>query len=101
MKHNYPYDDSLIPLLAAGDLQAYRVIYDHYFPIIYRFILKWVKPACRTGRDESFAKEIAQEVFVAVWGKRANYVTVEDLRTCLFTAAKNAVFDALKKLASR
>ena len=54
---------ALMRRLAAGDQQAFTVLYEQYRGVSYSFVLSLVK-------DSSIAKDIVHDVFVKLWLKR-------------------------------
>lgn len=53
-------DERLLIAVAAQDKQAFRDLYDRFAPLVYGL-------ARRTLRDEHFAQEVVQEVFLEIW----------------------------------
>lgn len=78
-----------LALLKAGDEGALRRIFDRYYPLIvgdiYRLLL-----------DEDSCQDIAQEVFVELWKKRAELDIHTSLRAYLRRAAVNKAINYLK-----
>jgi RNA polymerase sigma-70 factor (ECF subfamily) len=83
----------LLAQIAAGDEEAFRQVYDHYRKPIYSY-------AFSLTESKDGASEILQEVFVKVWVNRQKLPEISNFNSWLFTVARNAFYDAIKKLAS-
>lgn len=81
-------DEELVMLLRRGKVSAFEEIYLRY----------WYKLYCiaynQTGIQEE-AKELAQEVFLSLWKRRAD-VEIIHLDLYLTLAIKNQVYDYIK-----
>jgi RNA polymerase sigma-70 factor (ECF subfamily) len=53
-------DERLLEAVAARDQAAFRELYDRFAPTVYGLAL-------RTLRDEHYAQEVVQEVFLEIW----------------------------------
>ncbi|MBI3136703.1 MAG: RNA polymerase sigma factor [Bacteroidetes bacterium] len=69
--------------------REYNSAVDQYADNIYRFVLKHIK-------NTDVAKDIVQETFAKVWIKR-DTVSVEKIRSYLFTTAHHTLIDVLRK----
>jgi len=69
--------------------KEYNNAVDQYADNIYRFVLKHVK-------NVDAAKDIVQETFAKVWVKHEE-VSVQKIRSYLFTAAHHTLIDMLRK----
>lgn len=78
----YPDEQVLLTQIAKGDLAAYRKLFDAYFPDLCNFLLMYL-------HNQSFAEEVALEIFTQVWEKRESLEVRTSLRGYLFTSAKN------------
>lgn len=89
-----PHSESdLLHLLASGDEQAYRLIFDQYWDPVYSTALLLTK-------SSALAEDVAQDVFTVLWEKRAGMAAVEKLEAFLFIMARNLIYTRLRKLAS-
>lgn len=79
--------------LSQGSELAFTRIFDHYRPRIYSVALKMLKSA-------DLAEEVVQEVFLKVWTKREEMVSINNFAGYLFMMARNDIYDRFKKLAS-
>jgi hypothetical protein len=82
----------VIHAFSHGSEPAFRRIYDHYAPAIYRV-------SVRNLQSEQLAADLVQEVFSALWLKKAKFTEPEAVRLFLFTMAKNTAVKYLKKMA--
>ena len=91
-EHNILPDDQsfhyLKEQIAAGDQRAFRELFDHYAEKLSRFAFSIVK-------NKEAALELVDEVFVKFWKQRVNVPAIQNLRTYLYTAVKNAALNYL------
>lgn len=80
----------LLGELRDGDHEAYNVVYRHYRDLIVNFLFKLL-------RSREDAEEIAQNVFMALWERRAELDPEKNVRTLLYTIARNAVMNQFKR----
>lgn len=80
----------LLEALRDGDHEAYKVVYIHYRDMIENFLYKLL-------RSREDAEEIAQNVFMTLWERRAELDPTKNVRTLLFTVARNAVMNQFKR----
>lgn len=73
-----------------GDETAFRDIYLHFSPKIYRFAFSYLK-------DKEHAEEIVQETFLCLWENRRKFGDERPLAPYLFTITKRLVLDQLRK----
>ncbi|MBC8033120.1 MAG: RNA polymerase sigma-70 factor [Chitinophagaceae bacterium] len=91
-KNSY-YEKHLLPLLAKGDENAFRMIYDHHKGRTYRVALKYLKSA-------EIAKEVVQEVFMKLWQNREVIRPDLPVEAWLVRVTMNNTLNRLKKLAN-
>ena len=89
---NSNIDEKVISLIIEGDECAFTQFYNHYHPIVYGIALKIT---CSTDLSE----EIVQEVFMKIWLKRSDLMSIENIEAYLFVIARNKVFKVLKQIA--
>jgi RNA polymerase sigma-70 factor (family 1) len=97
LKKTYPTlenESRLLLLIAKGDEQAFRNLFDHYRDRIYSL-------AMHVLRQEILAEEIVQDVFMRVWQHRTKLDTVQYFPSYLKTIARNVVYDYLRLLATQ
>lgn len=81
---------NLKSLIAKSDKNAFAVVFREYYGKVLKFVSSIV-------RDESQAKDLAQEVFIRLWEKRKRLQTVQSLDDYLFIMSRNICFDYLRK----
>ncbi|HEY0177380.1 MAG TPA: sigma-70 family RNA polymerase sigma factor [Pedobacter sp.] len=81
----------LLVQIASGDNDAYRKLYTHYAPKLYRFIY----PFAHQSKEET--EEVIQEIFLKVWLKRHRLINITSVKAYLFKMAKNHLIDELQK----
>jgi RNA polymerase sigma-70 factor (ECF subfamily) len=75
--------------IAAGDIAAFKTLFDAYFDALYRFALRYL-------RSPEEAKDLVHDVFLQVWRHRQRIGLERDLRTYLYATARNQALDRLK-----
>ncbi len=90
--HDYTTDPDVQLMLdfQAGDKQAFETLMRKYFPRVLNFIYRYV------GQRE-LAEELTQEVFIKVYKTAHKYTVKSKLQTWLFTIAKNASLNELRR----
>lgn len=79
----------LLGLLRKGDHAAFKTVYIHYYAPIESFLFRLLR-----SHDE--AEEICQNVFLVLWERRAELDPSRNIKTLLYTIAKNAVMNLFK-----
>lgn len=93
--HEIPLrEHELLKRIAADDKDAYREVFARYWDAVY-------SAALLLTRTPEIAEDIAQDIFVMLWEKRAQLVQVEKLEPYLFISARNLIYSRLRKLASQ
>jgi len=77
-------DGELVQQILSGSRQHFEILYDSYFPRVYRFALK------RLG-DPAEAEDVAQEVFFTVFRALASYQGNAPLLIWIFGITRNTV----------
>ena len=85
----------LMQRCVEGDRQAFATLYSHYAPLLY----KAVYPL--TNRSKEDTEEIIQELFVKIWDRRDNLLTIQSFRPFIFRLARNRVIDWYRKNESK
>ena len=83
-------DEILIRKYLAGDEQSLELLIKQYLKPVYSFVSRYV------GNGQE-AEDITQEVFVRVWRNLKKFDQNKSFKTWLFSIAKNASLDFLKK----
>lgn len=77
--------------VAAGDQLAFSTLVKRYTPVIYPYLLYWLKQI-------PLAEEAAQDVFVRIWKNRHKLSDMENFPGYLYVTARNKANSALKEL---
>jgi RNA polymerase sigma-70 factor (family 1) len=85
----------LMQRCVEGDRKAFATLYSHYAPLLY----KAVYPL--TNRSKEDTEEIIQELFVKIWDRRDNMLTIQSFRPFIFRLARNKVIDWYRKNESK
>ncbi|MDP2668538.1 MAG: sigma-70 family RNA polymerase sigma factor [bacterium] len=83
-------DIQLVLDYLAGDEQSLELLIKQYLKPIYSFVSRYV------GNGQE-AEDITQEVFVRVWRNLKKFDQEKSFKTWIFSIAKNASLDFLKK----
>ena len=83
-------DQELVAATLAGDGAAFAILVERYTSPVYKFSYRYV----RNGAD---AEDIAQEAFLRAWKNLKSFDASKSFTTWLFTIAKNASLDLIKK----
>jgi RNA polymerase sigma-70 factor (family 1) len=87
-------DTLLVTMLRQNDKDAFRVLYNRYSKKIYIFSLKYI------GSNIE-AEELVQSVFISVWEKRMSLDPANSVKSYIYKAAVNYIYNFLKKKAIR
>lgn len=82
----------LLPMLAKGDEQAYRIIYDRYKVNIYSTILN-------LADDTFLAEEVLQETFIRLWNYKHKLMHVLNFEAWIYRVAKNVFLTKIRSKA--
>lgn len=80
----WPSDQALVEQILAGSRPQFELLYETYFPRVYRFALK------RLG-DSAEAEDVTQEVFATVFRALASYKGESSLLVWIFGVTRNIV----------
>jgi RNA polymerase sigma-70 factor, ECF subfamily len=83
-------DEQLVVDYIKGDEKALELLIQRYLTRVYQFANKYLR-----NKDE--AEDLAQEVFVKVWKNVKRFKADFKFKTWIYTIAKNACLDYLKK----
>lgn len=87
---NFRDDNQAILKLAAGDLAAYRFLFDRHFADLCNFLNIYL-------HSREFSEAIALEIFEYVWEKRETLVIRASFRSFIFTSGKNRAISHYRK----
>ncbi|GGC22049.1 DNA-directed RNA polymerase sigma-70 factor [Parapedobacter defluvii] len=82
----------LLLALSNGNREAFDTLFRNFFPKLSRFLRGMLD-------DEAAADDLAQDIFVKLWQNRDLFAHIENLDAYLFTAAKNALYNHIKRKA--
>jgi RNA polymerase sigma-70 factor (ECF subfamily) len=77
-------DDVLVANILAGSRRDFELLYETYFPRVYRFAL-------RRLHDPGEAEDVTQEVFLAVFHSLARFQGTSSLLVWIFGITRNTV----------
>jgi len=83
-------DEELISGYLAGDKKSLEILIGRYLKPIYNFVYYYIG-------DVPSAEDVTQDVFVRVWRKIKKFDEHKNFKTWIFSIAKNAALDFLKK----
>lgn len=87
---NLNIDESLVGPISRGDEKAFRQLYDLFSPKIYSLSVLYLKSAIA-------AQDMVQEVFIKLWIKREELVSIQNLEAWIMVVTRNMVLNELKK----
>ena len=90
--HSLNSDLILQKKASGGDENAFRSLYDRYYPRLYHYIFKIVK-------SKEVAEELAMDVFLKLWLARDMLAEIENLDAFLFRMAYNKSIDFFRAAA--
>ncbi len=82
-------DEAFLPGLRKGDQQAYKGLFERYYPVLTVFAARYVDSL-------EVAKEVAQEVFVKLYQKRETIHIRQSLKAYLFRAVYHTCINTLE-----
>ena len=82
-------DQLLLQQLQSNDAAAFDALYDRYWKLVYSAAYKRLK-------DENYAKDITQDIFLQLWQRR-HQLTITHLPAYLYTAVRNNVLKLMEK----
>ena len=85
------YSIETLESLKQGKVKAFETIYKIYSAKIYNFVLD-------TLYDKSMAKDVTQNVFLAVWEHRQEIRPESNFQSYIFTIARNLVYRQSEKM---
>ena len=93
-KSAWPSDQELVREILGGSREHFELLYESYFPRVYRFALK------RLG-DPAEAEDVAQEVFFTVFRALASYQGTAPLLIWIFGITRNTVNRRFRRVRPR
>lgn len=89
-RRNFKDDEQALRSLAAGDLAAYRFLFDQHFADLCNYLNIYL-------HSREFSEAIALEIFEFVWEKRESLVIRVSFKSFLFSSAKNKAISHYRK----
>ena len=83
-------DEQLVALALDGQHPALDMLVERYLKLVYSFVHKYI-------RDDADAQDVTQEIFVRVWQHLEKFDSAKSFRPWLYTIAKNACLDFLRR----
>lgn len=80
---------ALLKDIAAGDRDAFRILFDMFFPKVKVFLVKFIK-------DEKAAEDLAQDIFVKIWTFGSGLPEIRSFNTYLYRMTRNAALNWLR-----
>lgn len=87
----YNQNKSLFEQIAAGDENAFRVLFDGYKNRLLALIYRMTKSSVTS-------EEILQEVFITIWKNRTRFLEIEYPDAFILTITRNRTIDFLRKV---
>lgn len=78
-----------LELLHDGKEEAYRILFEEYYPLLGVFAMKYVK-------DKEAAKDIVQDVITELYSRRLQFDTPDALKAFLYLSVKNRSLNVLR-----
>lgn len=83
-------EKDLILGMTRGDSKSFDELYLYYYPMVYRFILGFLK-------SEKDTEDLSQDIFYKIWSCQSRFDQLDTLKPYLFKMAKNAVVNHFNK----
>ena len=79
----------LLGRIAAGDNEAFRTLFEMFFPKVKIFLVKFLK-------DEVVAEDISQDIFVKIWTYREALPDIRSFNTYIYRMTRNAALNHIR-----
>lgn len=79
----------LLSRIAAGDNEAFRTLFEMFFPKVKIFLVKFLK-------DEVVAEDISQDIFVKIWTYREALPDIRSFNTYIYRMTRNAALNHIR-----
>lgn len=89
LSYNSLSDQSLLDLLKSGEEAAFRELFDRYDRLLFIYVYKKLQ-------DHEDAKDIVQDIFVALWNTRETLNLTGDFASYLYTSARNRALNLFR-----
>lgn len=82
-------DKNIIADIKRGNKQAFKKLFDDYYPILCVFSFHYVE-------DKEVCKDIAQETLLAYWERKEDFNDLLKVKSFLYTVTRNKCLNHLK-----
>ena len=82
-------DAQLLELVKNSDMEAFRRLFEHYQPILFRQVLFQIS-------ETDLAHDIVQQTFISVWEHRSSLQPHLSFLAYIFRISRNLIRDAVK-----
>ncbi|NIG55504.1 RNA polymerase sigma factor [Chitinophaga sp. Cy-1792] len=89
-----PNETALLERVAAGNADAYTIIFNHYSNHVYDVAMVYLK-------DTYLATETVQDIFLKIWIKKEGLPGIKNFRDYLFILTRNHIYDSFKRRLTR
>ena len=79
----------LLTRIANGDNEAFRTLFEMFFPKVKVFLVKFLK-------DEVVAEDISQDIFVKIWTHRDVLPDIRSFNTYIYRMTRNAALNHIR-----
>lgn len=79
----------LLGRIAAGDNEAFRTLFEMFFPKVKIFLVKFLK-------DEVVAEDLSQDIFVKIWTYRETLPDIRSFNTYIYRMTRNAALNHIR-----
>ena len=83
------YKGNIIADIKRGNKNAFKKLFDDYFPILCVFSFHYVE-------DKEVCKDIVQESFLSYWERKENFDDLLKVKSFLYTVTRNKCLNYLK-----
>lgn len=88
--HTAPEDAAIWQALRQGNQKAFDQLYDKFFPLLYNY-------GVRLCQDRALVKDCIQNLFVALWRKKAALNDVHSVKYYLYKSLRHSLVKMLKQ----
>ncbi len=81
--------DILLTRIASGDNEAFKTLFEMFFPKVKVFLVKFLK-------DEVAAEDISQDIFVKIWTHRDVLPDIKSFNTYIYRMTRNAALNHIR-----
>jgi RNA polymerase sigma-70 factor (ECF subfamily) len=83
--------EDLLPKIAAGDTEAFKVLYHQYRHRLYGFLYQLTK-------SHAVSEDLLQDIFMRIWEDKERLADVKDIKAYIFTMVKHRALNSLKRI---